>query len=293
MNSYNIRNIVRLWPFNRGKQRLANLLGFDAQKMPDGYIVTALDGRSFRIHPDGMYRRLFLEGSYDPNESDMYSCVIEKGDIVFDIGANFGWFTTLFATKVGMLGHVHAFEPNPQIYSELIYHLKLNDVQNIVHTSQLALGSEMGHTQLFTFRDLPHGFGSLSNWNRTDAQEYKVSIQTIDYYVEANQVSHCDLIKLDVEGAEMMVLQGAQSFLQSGNWPIWAIEMNPQSSKEFGYTPEDLLLFLQENAKYNIFLAYRNGSFVKISDYSDYRPSETILALQSHYHRNRLSNLIG
>jgi len=68
------------------------------KKLPDNVLVYATDGRKFHINlNERIYRSLYFLGVYEPNENKILSRIIRPGNIVTDIGANFGWYTTLFA----------------------------------------------------------------------------------------------------------------------------------------------------------------------------------------------------
>ncbi len=292
MDPYRVRRMVRCWPF-RGRYRLARLLGLHVATLPEGDVVRVEDGRRFRIHRDGMYFRLFMEGSYHTEETEMFRLVVRPGDVVADIGANFGWYTTLFARIVGPTGRVHAFEPSPRIVDEFAEQVALNCLPHVVVLNQLALGDEPGKKTLHTFSGLPHGCSSLSTLGRDDATDFEVEVVTLDDYMENAHIDGLDLAKCDVEGAEMSVLAGAQKLLVSERAPIWLIEMNENTSCAFGYVPGDALQYLANVAGYDTFLAYRRRRFVALADAEAYEHGEVILCARAELHEHRLPALHG
>src|SRR5439155_8525308 len=88
---------------------------FHPRQIPDGCVVRARHGLKVRVHADGMYTRLFLFGEYEPANSEIYRRLVHPGDVVFDVGANFGWYTGLLARQVAPRGKFHAFEPLPTV----------------------------------------------------------------------------------------------------------------------------------------------------------------------------------
>ena len=105
--------------------RISRLRG-SVTDIPTGLVVENREGIRIKVSPDGMYRDVYLWGDYEPYHTKIYRRIIRPGDTVFDVGANFGWFTALFARWVGVTGRVHAFEPVPFIHALAVEKLALN-----------------------------------------------------------------------------------------------------------------------------------------------------------------------
>lgn len=291
LNPYVSRALVRRWPF-RGQNRIANLLGLNFASLPDGDLVEAEDGRRFKIHSDGMYWRLFLDGTYNAEETDMMRRLVGKGDIVADIGANFGWYTTLFSKCVGENGHVFAFEPTPTIHAELREHIALNDCTSNVTLNDCGLGNMRSEKTIFTFKGLPHGHSSLSTLGREDTVASEINIVTLDEYINENNIARIDWAKIDVEGSEMMVLEGAKNLLASNNAPMWIIEMNQVTSGAFGYNPQDLLNYLVDQAQYDSFIVFRDDKFSQLEQFDDVNHGEMVICAKRLIHSERISGIL-
>src|SRR5581483_5730023 len=97
-------------------------LGADYAAIPD-QVCTVPDGRRFHIGPDWAYWPLYMGMEHEPEATSAARQLVRPGDVVIDVGANYGWFTTLFAQAVGPTGHVYAFEPVPATYERLLEHL--------------------------------------------------------------------------------------------------------------------------------------------------------------------------
>lgn len=76
-----------------------------------------------------MYTGICFWGDYESYHTKIFKRIVRPGDVVFDIGANFGWFTTLFARWVGPSGRVHGFEPVPFIHELAAETVKLNGME--------------------------------------------------------------------------------------------------------------------------------------------------------------------
>lgn len=131
-------------------------------------------------------------------------CVLQEGMVVVDAGAHAGFFTTYAAEKVGPKGHVYAFEPEPDNHSLLLDNTL--DYQNIT-VRYAALWNKEEHLTL----NLSHSSAEHSLVEkRAGGQSIRVSGTPLDDNIK----TRVDFIKIDVEGAELQVLQGAQRILR-------------------------------------------------------------------------------
>src|ERR1700687_1672184 len=93
--------------------------------IPDS-IVRIADGRQFHVGPDMIYWPLHIGVDLEPEATSIVRRIIRPGDVVIDVGANFGWYTTLLAELVGESGHVYSFEPVPAAHDRLVENVRLN-----------------------------------------------------------------------------------------------------------------------------------------------------------------------
>lgn len=199
------------------------------------------DGRVFEI-PEGdpMYTRIVITGEWEPDESRVVAAALRSGDFAVDIGANHGWFTLLMASAVGREGLVLGVEPCPPQWQALGNNLELNGDPEQIETRQLAVGSEAGEMTINLFEGLAHGHASASSLGRDDVRPFAVEMTTLDAIVaELGDGRDPALIKVDVEGAERLVFEGAERTLSGG--PMVLLEVNFGTSEAFGYEPAELL----------------------------------------------------
>lgn len=222
----------------------------------EGRIVTTGDGRKFQLElsdPD-LDLRLLLLGSYEPWETRVLRQVLRPGDMAADVGANFGWYTTLFASIVGSEGSVHSFEPNPAAYRQLEENVKLNPGCAAVFLNECAVGASCGSAAVHVFDGLSPARASLNTLGREDYTRHECGLVSLDsYFGTDGSVRPPNLVKCDVEGSEMAVLQGSTKLLSSGAPPIWLLEINEESAAAFGYCPADLLSLVREAAAYSFY----------------------------------------
>jgi tRNA G37 N-methylase Trm5 len=95
---------------------------------------------------------LSIYGVYEEYETDLIKKEIDRGDVVLDLGANIGYYTLLFAKKVGDEGRVYAFEPDPTNFSLLKKNVEINGYRNVV-LIQKAVSNKNGKLKLYLNED--------------------------------------------------------------------------------------------------------------------------------------------
>lgn len=156
-------------------------------------------------------------GTYELDLQNTLQRVIERGMIVYDLGANIGYLTVGLARLVGPRGQVHAFEAHPDNLSRLRHALKMNGCTDRVTVVPQAVGASPG-TGMFLLHasdDMGKLAGS-SGRQATYERSIEVQVTTLDDYVLGGGRTVPDWIKLDVEGGEGAVLEGARRLLRQG-----------------------------------------------------------------------------
>lgn len=162
---------------------------------------------------------LYTSGFFDLIVSEAVWRLIEKGDQVIDVGANIGYMTSLMASRVGKSGKVTAFEPHPLTFKELVHNVQnfMNyyDVNNI-DIYQLAVSNKSG-TDFLNVSNPDPAFAAINRENNAwedPKSNIEVSVTRLDdIFDETEKIS---LIKIDVEGHEMSVLEGADNLISKG-----------------------------------------------------------------------------
>lgn len=147
-------------------------------------------------------------GIYEHKKQQAFEKWVKGGQVVFDLGANVGFYSLLSSRIVGETGRVIAFEPARRNIPYLRRHLEMNDIHNCA-VFESAVSSEEGQAY-FEASDLPvtgHIAATSSNSN------YQVSTVVLDKLVSDGKVPKPHLIKCDIEGAELKALRGARETL--------------------------------------------------------------------------------
>ncbi len=240
-------------------------------------ILTAhLPWCSMKVRTDWLGKNIFL-GSYEKKELLMLASLIQPDWVAFDIGANIGYYT-LFLEKKAKCSEVYAFEPSPREYNLLQENLQLNSC-NRTKTFALALGESESTLELYMSSE-NMGKNSFNYFNSSD-QHIKVPVKTANSLVESANIRRLDFIKMDVEGAEPMVLKGASEIISRFKpiilYESWEFSKAPYGSFECETTA------LLEKYGYHIFDIDQRGRLITVRK-GDMIHSENALAI----HKERI-----
>ena len=184
-------------------------------------------------------------------ERIFYLQYLREGMTVFDAGANVGELTLLFSRFVGDRGSVHAFEPSGAAFGRLSALCQAASLRN-VRLNRLALAEAEGAVRLHVYD------GDYLSWTTRAARplgDYGIDVKpratedvpatTVDDYCERNGVARIDLLKIDVEGAELQVLLGAERALRAKRVRCLTFEFG-QTTFDMGNSPDQLEAFLKD-----------------------------------------------
>lgn len=147
-----------------------------------------------------------LNNSYEKRTIALLGQVLEPGMTFVDVGANIGLYTVIASRLLQGVGHVYSFEPEPTNYSFLEQNVRLNDVPN-AHLEKLALGNRNATASLKIDKG---SIGTHSLLDRGKSVEREIAVDVVrldDYFRRLTET--IDVLKVDVEGFEPLVLEGA------------------------------------------------------------------------------------
>jgi FkbM family methyltransferase len=231
-----IRLWNHLWPFKIGKEvpnrllaRAANLglvrpIWFEFRPG----LWMQLDIREL------VQETLLLEGIWEPKTTRYVCDSLAPRQVFLDVGANAGYFSLLASRCVGESGMVLAVEPNPAMVKQLRQNTERNGLTNIA-IAEAACSDSVEVRDLYIGNPYNTGNSSLSRDNLTWTKSVKVTCTTVDLLVEKYGLHHVDLVKIDVEGAELQVLRGMTAVLKRLR-PRIIIELVPSLLESFSTT---------------------------------------------------------
>ena len=189
-------------------------------------------GQKFRVLISDFWKRV-ERYEWETENIHRLAGLIKKGDVIFDVGAWNGVYTLLFSRLVGENGRVYAFEPDPVAYKVLKENLRLNGVKNVIVVSE-ALSDKNGFATLMAKEF--GGSGSTIIGRADKPKSINVMTTTLDYFCLIEEVIP-NGVKIDVEGAEDLVLKGASEIRGKGRtW--FFIETHGKKKKEWSLLPK-------------------------------------------------------
>ncbi len=230
-----LRTVARLVPPESRVRRTASaawtwLLGRVVR-----HITVRVGGRPIRL----LVRHRQLDEGYEAATLATWLRLIRPGDVAWDLGANIGVYTVLSGRAVGPAGTVTAWEPAPYTFGVLQEHIRANELEAICRAEQAAVGSEDGGVVRFRADAAGTATNRISTAPAADGT-VEVPVGTLDgWLTRLSRPPH--LVKMDIEGAEVLALRGAGRLLgRGGPRPIVLLSVHPMFLTEFGHTPADI-----------------------------------------------------
>ncbi len=192
-------------------------------------------------------RSLFVTGQYEPNEFCFLARVLRPGMVFVDVGANMGLYTLFAARKVGEQGQVLAIEPSSRECERLRRNLRENSVTN-VRLVRRAASNFSGEAELLVAADVRSGHNTLGAfaYDTPLAVKQKVRTERLDAIVAEEGLARVDVIKMDVEGAEVKALEGAAGILERFR-PLLLIELADPGLVQQGGSSAQIWDFLEQH----------------------------------------------
>ena len=174
---------------------------------------------------DCFYSELFFTNHLEEGTSLFFASFLKDTDVIFDIGTNLGFMSLQFAC-ISKRGVVYSFEPMPLTFQKLCKNISLNpSLSNRINIMNKAVSDYNGPLSLYVPNDGHHGLVSISDKISNDVRLVTVQACTIDTFVSDNNIKKIDFIKIDVEGAEGLVIKGAMNSIAKFN-PSVMLEAN-------------------------------------------------------------------
>jgi FkbM family methyltransferase len=242
------------------------------------------------VDPQTFFANTYVQGYYEPSVVRYLRYSVQTGMVCLDIGANVGFYSLLLANKVGASGKVIAFEPTAKIFEILQQNITQNNLKNVA-AEQLALYNYDGFIQ---FHEGPPQFdvyNTIGQINHPDAMSQsfnanRIPCMRLDSYVASHKLNQIDLIKIDVEGAELFVLQGMEQMLAENPNLIILFEFTDHTTCGFDYSARDIINWLRAKG-YQLFGINSKGRLVDLQlENSDFEKWQNHMLIASNMVNN-------
>jgi len=224
---------VRRTPPHPGRGILARTAyGLD----PHDLVHEMAPGVRMKIRLDRDEDLAYWTNRYEQHDDVMiFVSLLRVGMTVVDVGANVGMYSMLSARAVGPEGRVLAFEPVPAVHRRLVENLGISGIGN-VSTYQIALSDGDAMVPFHLGRN--DSMGSL--YRAQTSATIEVTTETMDGFLERQQVTRVDAVKIDAEGAETRIVRGMRRLLARPDRPILFVEHNYEALRAAGSSAEEL-----------------------------------------------------
>lgn len=164
-------------------------------------------------------KAVFLYGTLEISETRLVQSFLRPGMCFVDVGANIGYYALIGARIVGDTGVVHCFEPNPAVRAGLTTNLELNGLRNVVVHDE-AMTSQSGTVRFYASAwNENSGISSIIPGQGRSEKGEEVPCVSLDDFAATLGDRHIDLLKIDIEGAELEVIEGGQRLLRGADAP--------------------------------------------------------------------------
>lgn len=141
--------------------------------------------------------------------------------VVFDIGANFGYLSLVWAKSISQNGKVISFEPNPYVFSSFTKSIEANNLSSIIFPHNKAVGSNEGCVELYLNLTSSNTLGI----DEQTGESITIEMVSMNSFIEKHAIKRCDLVKIDVDGIEWDILKGSQALIKKFR-PLFVVETN-------------------------------------------------------------------
>ncbi|CAN1212305.1 hypothetical protein TUMEXPCC7403_19005 [Tumidithrix helvetica PCC 7403] len=272
--------LIKLIPIRKGKERIVDYIR-KSLNFSEGTMRQATVDNDIPIFVDIFERiqsYMYFLGEYERYETRKFTHSINLDDVVMDLGANIGYFSLIASKRVGLKGHVFSFEASPRVYELLCKNCCLSNNKNISPLN-FAVSDNEGILKFNLPRNpQEQGSGSLSS---SEIGDIEVAGITIDKFVQKENLIRLDLIKMDIEGAEVKALLGMSETIVKHK-PKLLFEFSPSRYKESEINQFEALVKLLKDFKYKFSTLTRNGKWENIESL----PSRGVLTIYAEVDSN-------
>jgi len=226
-------------------------------------VITLPDGFRMKLDPaEKISSHIDFEGLYEPGLRNLIKKTLKPGDHFLDIGSNIGYFSCLARSLVGSEGKVSVLEANPDMARQVEENLALNGWSGSVNIHRIAAWNK---SDKLTFNLAPTGKSGMGSFRELGVKGRTIEVEArpLDS-IFAKSRPKVSAIKIDVEGAETQVIEGAREIIERDR-PIIFLELSDQYLKQLGSSADDLVQKLSSELSYSLHSYDESGNTSKFS----------------------------
>lgn len=209
-----------------------------------GLVLRLNSGLKFHWNPENLREpgsAAINHGAYEDFAGRVLDRCASKSSLIVDAGANIGWYAIRLAAGMAPGGQVIAFEPVERTAAALDANIELNGLADRISVVRAGLSDRAGEAEIYLPAETGHVGASLENLHPDEESRREViALTTLDEALSDPDLGPLDLIKCDVEGAELMVLRGGTGVIGRDR-PVLFLEILRKWSAAFGYRPNDII----------------------------------------------------
>jgi FkbM family methyltransferase len=239
------------WPFETGRGAVQSVMPLIERVGLIGPTRVEVEpGINIGLNPHDLIAQYLLQtGVWEPDTWEIIDSHLPSDGTFIDVGAHIGYFSLKAAKKVGPGGRVVSIEPNPRTLIELNENLRQSGAKQAV-VQPVACADRRTRLDLFLGPESNTGTASLARQNaaRDPGQQVEsvtVDAVPLDEILEGLNLSHVHVIKMDIEGAELIALRGAVKTLARYR-PVLVLELIEEQLHNMGASEAELVAFLNK-----------------------------------------------
>jgi FkbM family methyltransferase len=224
-------------------------------------VIQTENGISLAVDPNHLDTYTWLLRVHTPESAVVETCLrlLRPGDVFYDIGANVGYISLSVSRHFSSQVHVIAFEPQPNLARLILVSARLNNLESMTVFPTM-VGGGNGWATLFV---PSHSIHASAISREHNARALQSPVVTLDTLLRQRTIPRPDVIKIDVEGAELDVVRGAEELLRHD--PPYVIFEADENMGRFGYTRGELFDVFRRLGKFEFF-RLRPGGPVPIGE---------------------------
>ena len=257
----------------------------DHVSLGESHVITTIRDEKLPIvvssHDGCVSKFIRMKGVWEPHVSEAVLKVVKPGNVVVEVGANYGYYTLKMAHRVGPTGKILSYEANPDVFRALRKSIVVNDFESRVILSKKAV-SDKAHEAFLVYNMGNVGGGYIVNDPAKDFKKkcssdpmcHSVDVTTLNEALSG--VENVHVLRMDAEGSEILILQGAERLLESSPDLTVVMEWDQSMMKRYGSI--DSLINLLKRHNFTHIWDINHKRHLSLKELSDTKLADVVLS---------------